>query len=207
MGAADTASRSDSARDHAGYFESVWCCTCTRARTQAFPPARTPARTTQSDTAGLDEAALEATASMQRHNPSGLFHHTMAGQVPTVAFGTVTHSRALTNAMTTYRHRRWRVHCAGTRVPVLKMTGSPRRSFRVLARPYPRNRHAVGDADIEPTPPSLSAQSHIRAHDHSMSANTRAYARGGAHMHAQLQIAGTRLNACLYLDMLVIMIH
>ena len=45
------------------------------------------------------------------------------------------------------RHRRRHVHCAGTGVPVLKMTASERRSFRVPARPYPRNGHAVGGAD------------------------------------------------------------
>ena len=35
-------------------------------------------------------------------------------------------------------------------VPVLEMTASERRSFRAPARPYPRNGHAVGDAEIEP---------------------------------------------------------
>ena len=40
-------------------------------------------------------------------------------------------------------HRRRQVHCAGMGVPVLKMTDSEE------ARPYPRNGHAVGDAEIE----------------------------------------------------------
>ena len=74
--------------------------------------------------------------------------------------------------MALYWHLRRHVYCAGMGVPVLemtasegmgvpviKMTASERRSFRVPARPYPRNRparpsprnrHAVGDADVEP---------------------------------------------------------
>ena len=35
----------------------------------------------------------------------------------------------LTYVLTTYRHRRRRVHCAGRGVPVLKTTASERRSF------------------------------------------------------------------------------
>ena len=49
-----------------------------------------------------------------------------------------------------YRHRRRHIHCAGMGVPVPKMTVSETRSFWVPARPYPRNEHAVGDAEIEP---------------------------------------------------------
>ena len=52
---------------------------------------------------------------------------------------------------TLYRHRRRHVHCAGMGVPVLQTTASERRSFGVPARPYPRNGHAVGDAETEPT--------------------------------------------------------
>ena len=50
------------------------------------------------------------------------------------------------------RHRRRHVYCAGMAVPVPRMTASPRRSFWVPARPYLRNRHAVGDADIQLCP-------------------------------------------------------
>ena len=35
-------------------------------------------------------------------------------------------------------------------VMLYQMTASERRSFGVPARPYPRNGHVVGDADIEP---------------------------------------------------------
>ena len=41
------------------------------------------------------------------------------------------------------RHRRRHVYCVRMGVPVLKTTASP-------ARPYPRNRHAVGDAEVQP---------------------------------------------------------
>ena len=62
-----------------------------------------------------------------------------------------------------YRDRRWPVRCADMRVPVLQMTACPRRSFGVPARAsptacplrgyvparsYPRNGHAVGDAEM-----------------------------------------------------------
>ena len=47
----------------------------------------------------------------------------------------------------THRHRRRHAHCAGRGVPVLKVTASPRVTFRVPARPCPRDGHAVGDAD------------------------------------------------------------
>ena len=49
------------------------------------------------------------------------------------------------------RHRRKYVLCAGMGVPVLKMTASP--------RPYPRNGHAVGDAE---TPSSGNGVSRTR---------------------------------------------
>ena len=48
------------------------------------------------------------------------------------------------------RHRRRRVHYAGMGVSVLEMSASARRSFRGPTRPYQRNGHAVGDAEIEP---------------------------------------------------------
>ena len=61
-----------------------------------------------------------------------------------------------------HRHRRRRVHCAGMRVPVLKMTalrgygGAGTQNDRLLRGDhfdyrhgtYPRNGHAVGDADM-----------------------------------------------------------
>ena len=46
------------------------------------------------------------------------------------------------------RHRRWHVHCAGMGVPALEVTAVAGRSFCVPARPYPRNGHAVGDAEM-----------------------------------------------------------
>ena len=46
------------------------------------------------------------------------------------------------------RHRRRHVHCAGMGVPALKMSASERRSFGVPAHPCPRDRHAVGDAEV-----------------------------------------------------------
>ena len=64
------------------------------------------------------------------------------------------------SAITIYRHRRRHIHCAGMGVPILKMTASPRRSFRVPARAYPRNGHAVGDADVEAR--STSVRPHQR---------------------------------------------
>ena len=60
-------------------------------------------------------------------------------------------------------HRRRHVHCAGMGARGLKTTTSPRRSFRVPARAYPRNwtcrRRCRERADIEPAAPISSAGS------------------------------------------------
>ena len=76
------------------------------------------------------------------HRRPGLERHVFAeGRIGSI-------SASPTLKMALYRHRRRHAHCAGIAVPVLKVTASPRRSFRVPARPYPRDGHAVGDAEM-----------------------------------------------------------